>query len=205
MLALTPLLWALLPLTTASTLPTINTAALLPWHLTALSTSSPPGMPAVHPYSHLFFTIADPNTITLGTTHFGDAGFPPSAVNCSVWWMSFGDDPRDTGVENACDAMLPGVRGKWTFTVVEGRDPTRGVTTDVGLRIGLEEAVSLETGGAVSVRFEGEVVLSVGEEMAGTCGGSGVCSWGLKGELVPVLVQQRLVGVECVAACDVSE
>jgi hypothetical protein len=42
--------------------------------------------------------------------------------------------------------------------------------------------------------------------MAGACGGSSVCNWGLKKENVPVLVKQQLVEMECVAGeCDVEE
>jgi hypothetical protein len=50
------------------------------------------------------------------------------------------------------------------------------------------------------------VLFKVGDNMAGACGGSSVCNWGLKKENVPVLVKQALVEMECVAGeCDVEE
>ncbi|KAK4039386.1 hypothetical protein C8A01DRAFT_16624 [Parachaetomium inaequale] len=203
---LLPLL--LLPLTTtALTLP-VNTTLLHPWQITRLSTHSPSGRPGTHPYSRLSFAIADPNTIVLSGPTPGssgnDVGFPPSAANCTVWWMTHGEDPREGGWENTCEENLAeGMRGKWSFRVVEGSgEAGRGVTTDFGLSVTLEEAVVLGTGGVVSLKFEGEAAFKVGagEEgnMGGSCGGSGVCNWGLKQESVPVLVKQTLVGMECV-------
>lgn len=197
---------------------------LLPWLIPRLSTHSPSGYPANHPYSRLSFAISDPNTITLGATRFGDAAFPPSAANCTVWWLGYTDTPRDSnprdgGWVNTCEPPAGDggpLQGKWTFRVVNGT-AGGGVTTDFGLVVALEEAVVLGNGGIVAVRFEGEAQFRVGRagssgggedgtNMGGSCGGSGVCNWGLRGEMAPVEVRQRLVEVRCVAGtCDLDE
>ncbi|KAH6839539.1 hypothetical protein B0I37DRAFT_408946 [Chaetomium sp. MPI-CAGE-AT-0009] len=200
-------------LTTALTAATTGVTALhpptllTPWQITRLSTHSPSGYPSTHPYSRLAFTISDPNTIVLGTTHFGSAGFAPTSANCTVWWLAHDSepDPREGGWVNTCgesEATAGGgglvVQGKWTFEVVEGSGGGGGVTTDFGVRVRLEEAVTLSKGSVVKLRFEGEAAFRVGGNMAGSCGGSGVCNWGLKKEDVPVLVKQELVEMVCV-------
>jgi hypothetical protein len=164
-------------------------------------------MPANHPYSRLRFSIRDPNTVKLGTTHFGDAAFSPTSANCTVWWLGHKENPQDGGWENTCYETDPVLQGKWTFQVLKNATGGGSAIGDFRLRVRLEEAVVLATGGVANVRFEGEAAFKVGvrgEEnpganMGGSCGGSGVCNWGLRAEYAPVVVQQRLVGVECVA------
>jgi hypothetical protein len=63
----------------------------------------------------------------------------------------------------------------------------------------LEEAVTLAQGSVVKLRFQGEAAFRVGGNMAGSCGGSSVCNWGLKEEESPVLVKQELVEMVCVS------
>ncbi|KAK4246064.1 hypothetical protein C7999DRAFT_42456 [Corynascus novoguineensis] len=184
--------------TAVAAAPALNTTILEPWLITRLTTHSPSGYPANHPYSRLSFGISDPNTIVLGETRFGDAAFEPSAVNCTVWWMAYGDvNPRSGAWVNTCDET-ESVQGKWTFVVLDGSEEQRGVTTDFRLRVTLEEAVIVGTGGVVSLKFEGEAAFKVGENMSGACGGSGVCNWGLKSENKPVEVKQKLVELTCV-------
>ncbi|KAK4232801.1 hypothetical protein C8A03DRAFT_39565 [Achaetomium macrosporum] len=208
---LLPLLFSSLPLTTTLSLP-LNTTALLPWQIPSLSTHSPSGYPANHPYSRLRFTIHDPNTIVLGPTRFGDAAFPPSTANCTVWWLPYHgseDDPMMPGLTHTCgdpDTMA----GKWTFQVLNGSTGDGGgsPTTDFTLRVMLSEAVVLGTGGVVNLKFEGEAAFRRARDgnLEGACGGSGVCSWGLKEEDAPVLVRQRLVEVKCVTGkCEEGE
>jgi hypothetical protein len=93
--------------------------------------------------------------------------------------------------------------GKWSVEILEG---SKATSTDFVLRFGLAEAVVLGNGGVVEYKFEGEAAFKVGagENMGGSCGGSGVCNWGLRGEVVPVLVNQTLVEKSCVAGeCEV--
>ncbi|KAL2155721.1 hypothetical protein VTH82DRAFT_463 [Thermothelomyces myriococcoides] len=197
----------LLPLTgtAAATALGLNTTILQPWEITRLSTHSPSGYPANHPYMRISFGIRDPNTIVLGDTPFGDADFVPSAVNCTVWWLGYaaaGPNPVEGGWVNTCDEM-DSRQGKWTFVVLDGTESTGRITTDFGLRITLEEAVTLKTGGVARLRFEGQAALRVGDNMAGACGGSGVCNWGLNNP--PLIVKQKLVGLDCVAGkCELA-
>ncbi|KAL2189219.1 hypothetical protein L209DRAFT_681769 [Thermothelomyces heterothallicus CBS 203.75] len=97
-------------------------------------------------------------------------------------------------------------KGKWTFVVLDGTDGDQsGITTDSGLRLTLEEAVVLQTGEVVNVKFESEAAFKVGDNVAGACGASGVCNWGLKSENAPVFVKQKLVELECVAGtCELA-
>ncbi|KAK4154922.1 hypothetical protein C8A00DRAFT_32280 [Chaetomidium leptoderma] len=195
---LNPLPLILLPLTTAAAIPlsslsTNATSLLQPWQITTLSTHSPSGYPANHPYSSLRFSITDPNTITLGATHFGDAAFAPSQANCSVWWLGPTENPRDERWTSTCADAAPAMQGKWTFQVVGGsggEGAQNSVTTDFGLRVVLEEAVVLGTGGVVQLRFEGEAKFRRG---------GGVGKGGGRGESAPVVVQQKLVEMRCVA------
>jgi hypothetical protein len=193
------LLSLLLGATTAATALSINTTGLQPWQIPSLSTFSPSGYPAGHPYPHLRFTVSDPNTVAVASTHFGPAEFLPSGANCTVWWLAETGDPtgtKDGGRPwtNTCDFPSWGsVAGKWTFQMLNGSS-TEGMT----LRIMLEEAVILEDGSVVNVKWAGEAAFTVGGNMAGECGGSGVCYWGLKDEDAPVLVNQTLVEVKCV-------
>jgi hypothetical protein len=210
-LLLSLLLLFSLPFTTTLSLP-VNTTSLLPWRIPSLSTHSPSGYPANHPYSRLRFTVHDPNNIVLGPTRFGDAAFPPSAANCSVRWLPYyrsgDDDPITSGQTYVCADDPDTMSGKWTFQVLNGTGEGTGsgdqggsATTDFRLRVMLSEAVVLETGGVVNLRFEGEAGFRLGRDdgnMEGACGGSGVCNWYLKEEKAPVVVKQRLVAVECV-------
>lgn len=211
MFSLTLLATILTTLTSATpiSLPSNLTTSLEPWLITALSTHSPSGYPANHPYSRLFVTIADPNTITLGSTHFGDAAFPQSTANCTIRWLGVGgaEDPRDgDGWINPCSETDS---GKWSVQILKPAAETErngSATTDFVLRFGLDEAVVLGNGGVARLRFEGEAAFRVGEgeNMGGACGGSGVCNWGLRREVVPVVVTQRLIESSCVAGtCEV--
>ncbi|AEO69721.1 uncharacterized protein THITE_2052408 [Thermothielavioides terrestris NRRL 8126] len=164
----------LIPPTPTMAALSINTTSLQPWQIPRLSTHTPSGYPANHPYWSLSFAVADPNTIVVGQTRFGAAAFPPTTANCSVRWLGYagaGEDPR--GHTYACgsgDADAADT-GRWTFRVA---NDSASAISDFALRVGLEEAVVLETG-------------AVDED-------------------APVLVQQRLVEVQCVeGTCEEDE
>ncbi|KAK4227749.1 hypothetical protein QBC38DRAFT_363470 [Podospora fimiseda] len=183
------------------------TDPILPWQITHVSTFSPSSYPASHPHSRIFFTISDPNTITVGPPHpFGAIEFPPSTANCSVYWQSHSEDPR--GPEwpfNTCAEMRIST-GKWTFEIREGTWNI-GVTGSAVTRnfvavIRLSEVVVLGTGGIWRHKYEGEAAFAVGQNMEGACGGSGVCGYSLKDG--PFLVNQRLVEAKCIIGnCDI--
>jgi hypothetical protein len=190
-----------------------QTLQLEPWQITRLSTFSPSLRPGSYPYSYLSLAISNPNTINLGPTIFGDAILPPTNTTCLVWWLDNVEDPRDAawGV-NTCSNSAGGLlTNKWTVQMLHPPPPAGNsssgsgssrVTMNFVLRFGLSEAVVLENGGIMELRFEGEAAFKVGRgeeggNMDGVCGGSGICSWGLKEGLAPVMVKQRLVEKRC--------
>ncbi|KAK3994236.1 hypothetical protein QBC44DRAFT_306426 [Cladorrhinum sp. PSN332] len=194
---------ALIPSSTAL-FPNI-TAPLLPWQITRVSTFSPSSYPASHPHSRIFLTISDPNTITVAPRHhFGEVEFPPSTANCSVYWQSHSEDPRSPEWPlNACSEIST---GKWTFEIRTGISNI-GVSGSAATRnflavIKLSEVVVLGTGGIWRHKYEGEAAFAVGGNLAGVCGGSGVCGYSLVEG--PVLVKQRLVEAKCIIGdCDI--
>lgn len=46
-------------------------------------------------------------------------------------------------------------------------------------------------GSQYTASFEGEGHFELGKQLAGVCGGSGVCSWSLKADQKPVLVKPK--------------
>lgn len=190
-----PLAAALLPLAAAVS---VNTTGLRPWEITAVYTHTPSGYPANHPYSWVGFSVSDPNDIVVGQTHFGPAEFSGSATNCSVRYLGYGhDDPRGKTYPCAASTSLNDI---WSFEILK---ESYSVTTNFTLRVVREEAVVLASGGIVNLRWEGRANFTVGyldgENMSGACGGSGVCSWGLKADYSPVRAAPRLLEVQCVA------
>lgn len=181
------------------------TEPLLPWEITSLGTFSPSSYPASHPYSRISFSVSDPNNITVAPRHhFGEVGFPPTATNCSVYWNPFSEDPRNADWPlNAC-SLVP--TAKWTFeirngTINIGKTGTAATRNFVAV-VRLSEHVVLGTGGIWEHKYEGQAAFAVGVNMAGACGGSGVCSYGLTER--PVLVKQRLVSATCITGdCDI--
>ncbi|KAK1830492.1 hypothetical protein QBC39DRAFT_308734 [Podospora conica] len=190
------LLLALPPLTLAQTLP----SPLLPWQLTTLTTSSPSNRPGNSPYSSLFLSITDPNTIpfTAPPSYHGPAiSLPPISANCSVRWNALAEQPF--GRVTPCADVAPG-SGRWTVEMGPGNaTASASATGDFRVRVVLERSVVLHDGrGVVSLVFEGEGGFSVGGELRMVCGASGVCSSGLKEGTGPVLVRQVLRERRCV-------
>ncbi|KAK4463866.1 hypothetical protein QBC42DRAFT_56974 [Cladorrhinum samala] len=188
----------------ATALPNI-TGTLLPWEITSLGTFSPSSYPASHPFSRIIFSISDPNNITVAPRHqFGQIGFPPTATNCSVYWNPYSEDPRKADWPlNACSEVST---AKWTFQIREGNinigKTGTAVTRNFVAAVKLSEHVVLPTGGIWEHKYEGQASFAVGVNMAGACGGSGVCSYGLSER--PVLVNQTLVSATClIGDCDI--
>jgi len=182
-------------------LPLITLAApiasdLKPWEISTLSTHSPSGRSGNAPYSSLFVTITDPNTIPLGKTRYGEAAFPPSAANCTARWNSYaGEDPFGQIIPCEVENFNS---GRWTMEIQKANATGNGAsaTRDFKLRFGLEESMILDEG-IVSKRFVGTGGFAVGENLGIVCGGSGVCSTWLKEEGRPWLVGQEVRDTRC--------
>lgn len=194
------LIASILPVTTAFT---VNTTGLQPWEITDLWTHNPSGFPNNHPYWSIGFSVNNPNHIVVGQTHFGPAEFWPSATNCSVYFTNYNDTPQ--GKTIAC-AESTSYGDLWWFEITKD---SPSFETNFTLRITREEAVILESGANLNLRWEGQAHFQTGyqepgvDNMSGACGGSGQCSWGLAEGKSPVLALPRLVEVQCLAGdCD---
>ncbi|KAK3944381.1 hypothetical protein QBC46DRAFT_252359 [Diplogelasinospora grovesii] len=171
-----------------------NTTALKPWEISYIGTHSPSGYAGNPPYASVFVTISDPNTIFIASTRFGDAEFPSSTANCSVRWLTATDNPY--GWINTCTDIY---FGKWTVEVLKRNDTDwPSATENFLLGFTLTEAVILNSG-TISKTWAGTGAFAVGENLGGSCGGSGVCNWGLEDEKRPVLVNQTLIETRCLA------
>lgn len=100
--------------------------------------------------------------------------------NCQAKWFTKGESPL--GRTWPCD---PVEGGYWTVTVLEG---TNGFsTTDFKLKFN-HVADVLYQGSKYTASFTAEGSFKVGDNLAGQCGGSGVCGWGLAPGKNPVLI-----------------
>ncbi|KAK1766282.1 hypothetical protein QBC33DRAFT_620687 [Phialemonium atrogriseum] len=168
--------------------------ALKLWEILRLSTFSPSGRPGSSPWSLINITITDPNTIPAGPTPTGTAVFEPSTVNCSTAWDA-GSLPYNQ-VVNCTEAE----HGYWTFEMLEADDSDYHSPTE-NFNIRFTQVRSLEVpGNTYAQTFVGTGSFRVGDNLSGVCGASGVCSFGLKDEAKPVLVNQTRT--ECSGVCD---
>lgn len=153
---------------TASAAPFTNPAGLQPWQLLALETFSPSGRPGNDPYSMLNVTIKDPNIIA-AQAPTGQAIIPPSSASCSAQWL---DNNPPWGQSIACNSDS-GI-SNWSFTINQGTSGTTNFTLDFNL----VEIVTI-SGMQYEKTWIGGDHFEVGTNLGGSCGGSGVCSWGL--------------------------
>ncbi|KAK3900474.1 hypothetical protein C8A05DRAFT_45681 [Staphylotrichum tortipilum] len=146
---------------------TTATPPLQPWQVFRLSTFSPSGRPGSSIWSVINTTILDPNDATV------------SPAICVGKWTY---DALPYGAVNNCSDVTG---GRWSFAMLKSDGTGASPTTDFKLRF------ELVKGGVV---FAGTQKFVVGENMSGLCGASGVCSFGLKEEMTPVLVYQAREG-----------
>ncbi|OIW30170.1 hypothetical protein CONLIGDRAFT_576629 [Coniochaeta ligniaria NRRL 30616] len=164
-----------------------------PWEISSLSTFSPSGRPGSSPYSILNITISDPNTILAGPSPTGPAVFPPSTAICNTSFV--GTAPPYNQILNCSEVQY----GSWTFEILEANNTSYpSATTNFDVRFTHVDNVTV-IGDVYSQVYAGTGHFEVGKNMAGICGASGVCSWGLKDEERPYLIQQSRVS--CTGTC----
>ncbi|KAK4139080.1 uncharacterized protein C8A04DRAFT_41000 [Dichotomopilus funicola] len=147
------------------------TAPLQPWQVSRLGTFSPSGRPNSTTTSVLNTTISDPNDAVV-----------PAAI-CVATFEAFEPYPYGDVVYKCSE--VPGQL--WSLRILEANNGNpSSPTTNFRLEF-------TQNKGAEGGVFVGTESFHVGDNMSGVCGGSGVCSWGLKAERVPVLVKQELV------------
>ncbi|KAI1407791.1 hypothetical protein F5Y13DRAFT_122618 [Hypoxylon sp. FL1857] len=172
-----------------------------PWQVTKLTTGSPSGRPGSSPYAHLFGNITNPSSIPAGP----GVSFDPSSANCTVEWVWAEEEPYGRTVE--CDTAEVELSGpgsgsgsisKWTIEVLQANTSHPSPTEDMNVKFTLTTNLTVDGNEYYKV-LEGTQHFSLWENMRGTCGGSGVCSWNLREENIPVLIQPTVVA--CQGTC----
>ncbi|KAK6952105.1 hypothetical protein Daesc_006636 [Daldinia eschscholtzii] len=145
---------------------------LKPWEVTSLSTFSPSGRPGNSPLAHLWATITNPNSIPAGP----GASFEPSTANCIVEWTWYVDEPYGRTVDcttGGNQTVLSDSTSKWTIEILEADSDHPSPTEDFDVKFTL--TTNLTTNGEDYYKvFAGTQHFAIGENMRGTCGGSGV-------------------------------
>jgi len=184
-----PALTRLLPLAIAATIGPNDTP--VPWEISSLATFSPSGRPGSSPYSILNITITDPNTTAAGPAHRGTAVFPPTTAVCNATFV--GEAPPWGRALNCSETSY----GHWSFEMLEPAE-NPSATTNFDVRFTHVSNVTV-IGQVFTKVYVAREHFEVGKNMGGICGASGVCSFGLKEEERPVLVNQTLVS--CTGLC----
>ena len=150
---------------------------LQPWEITRLSSSGLPyrSEAACHdPLNTLAVEIRDPNSYSGLTT-------APNMTQCIAKFPYC--DPPFRKPFNCTEVS----HGSWSFTFyptqanVDTKYWNPGQDFTISLRLALRER---------GVWFDGKASFSVGGNMRGLCSAGGICSFSLKEELAPVLVNQ---------------
>ncbi|KAI1764920.1 hypothetical protein GGR53DRAFT_465898 [Hypoxylon sp. FL1150] len=160
---------------------------LTPWQVTKLSTFSPSGRPGSSPLASILANITNPSSIPAGA----GPSFAASSANYSVEW-AFGDaQPYGTAYECTTTPAASASSSRWTVEILKTDADLYAPTERLDVRFTLTLTSGLAEDGSMVLaaiqHFE------VGDNMRGTCGGSGVCSWSLDEELTPLLIQPAIV------------
>ena len=160
---------------------------LSPWQVTGVGVFTPSGRPESYPWSTITVNASDPNELNLGTGPDGSPVTVPAggqALNCQAKWLT-GTSP--TGHSWPCD---PTGQGYWVLELLPGTSGFSTTNFDVKLT---RVADRLYQGSQFKKTYQGQGHFEVGDNLAGTCGGSGVCSWGLKADHNPFPIQQAQI------------
>ncbi|KAF2829843.1 hypothetical protein CC86DRAFT_464343 [Ophiobolus disseminans] len=165
--------------------------ALQDWKVTGVAVGTPSGRPGSYPWSSITANITDPNEINLGTAQSdGSTVIVPAGsqgINCVAKYFSKGGE-TPLGRTWPCD---PVEDGYWTMKVLAGSSGSYS-STNFNLKF-THVADLVYQGSQYTASFEGEGHFEVGNQLAGTCGGSGVCGWGLAPGKNPVLVKANKI------------
>ncbi|KAF1917047.1 cell death in tomato 1 [Ampelomyces quisqualis] len=161
----------------ASLLEARQNATLKDWEVTSAGSFTPSGRPGSYPWVTITANITDPNEINLGeaesdgkpvTVPAGSKG-----VNCIAKYFTKNRE-SPLGRTWPCDSIEGGY---WTMEVLAG---SLGSYSPNNFKLKFRHVADLIYQGAqYTTSFEAEGSFEVGKNLKGTCGGSGVCSWGL--------------------------
>ncbi|KAI0838268.1 hypothetical protein F5Y06DRAFT_53747 [Hypoxylon sp. FL0890] len=156
--------------------------ALEPWQVTKLSTFSPSGRPGSSPYARLWANITNPASIPAEP----GVSFDPSRANCTIEWVWNEEEPYgrtyecDTAEDEPSEPVPStgmgsgsGSVSKWTIEVLEANSSYPSPTEDMDVKFTLATNLTVDGKGYYEV-LEGMQRFSVGGNMRGVCGGSGV-------------------------------
>ncbi|KAH6870801.1 cell death in tomato 1 [Alternaria rosae] len=156
-------------------------SALQDWQVTRVNIFTPSGRPGSYPWASITADVTDPNVIDLGPAQFDDTNVTAPAgsqgLNCKAQWYTKGENPLDRTWP--CDGTSDGY---WLMNVLEGSDGFG--SRDFTLKFTHVADVKYQ-GAQYKATYEAEGYFTVGQNLAGSCGGSGVCSFSLKGEAKP--------------------
>ncbi|PSN63642.1 cell death in tomato 1 [Corynespora cassiicola Philippines] len=164
--------------------------ALEPWQVTGVAVASPAGRPGSYPWGTITANITDPNELTInrnpadGTTITVPAG--NKAVNCQAKWL-ISENPF-----NRAWPCEPTEDGYWYIYILNGEGIDNFSSSNFDIIFTRVPDV-LYQGSRYSGKYEGQANFKVGTNMAGSCGGSGNCFWGLAQGQNPFAVQQHEV------------
>jgi hypothetical protein len=106
--------------------------------------------------------------------------------NCVAKYFTKGENPL--GRTWPCD---PTTSGYWTMTVLAGSSE-KFASNNLNLKFA-HVADVLYRGSQYTAKYEAEGHFAVGDNLSGSCGGSGVCSWGLKAGNTPFAIKPAKV------------
>ncbi|KAI6088458.1 hypothetical protein F4821DRAFT_89311 [Hypoxylon rubiginosum] len=169
-----------------------------PWQVTKLSTFSPSGRPGSSPLARILANVTNPSAIPAGPGA-SSPSFAPSEANCTVEWAWA--DAQPYGAVHECTTAPPAEASssKWTVEILESDPGAYAPTEKLDVKFTLTLTSSSDRDGeAYSKVLVATQHFEVGDNMRGTCGGSGVCSWGLNEELTPLSIQPTIA---CEGTC----
>lgn len=141
--------------------------------------------PGNYPWAILRANITDPNEYNLGNSSYtGKPVTVPSGsqgLNCQAEWLI------ESPLGRAWPCESPSYEdGYWYMRVLEGDG---GEFSSTNFKLEFTHVINkLVTGQQFTATIRGEQLFKVGTNMAGSCGGSGVCGWALKPESKPQLI-----------------
>ncbi|KAF1943127.1 cell death in tomato 1 [Clathrospora elynae] len=160
----------------------IRAAKLKDWQVTGVGSGSPSGRPGSYPWASITANVTDPNAYNLGTASSDGSAVIISAgsqgINCKAQWF-IKNEETPLGRTWPCD---PAANGYWVMRVLDGGN---GFGTGVFNLTFTHVLDVLYLGEEYTASYVATGHFEVGKNMAGTCGGSGVCNWGLKPENNP--------------------
>lgn len=164
-----------------------------PWEVSSAWTFSPSGRPGSSPYSTVNVTITDPNTVLAGPAPRGSAIFVPTTTVCNA---SFTPSTLPYNKVYNCSEVQ---YGYWTFEMLEANNTQyASATTNFDVRFTHVDNVTV-IGNVYTKVYIGTGHFQLGTNMAGVCGASGVCSWGLEETEKPYLIHQNMTA--CTGLC----